>query len=89
MDEKKRCQSCGMPLSEEFGNFGKETDGSANSEFCSFCYQNGGFVNPDQTLEEMIESSIENMTGSEVDMPLEKAIELANSFIPTLRRWKD
>ena len=88
MENKLRCQSCGMGLSEEAGNFGKEKNGSTNSEFCRFCYQNGGFVNPDQTLEEMIQSSIENMTGDELNMPVDKATELANSFIPTLNRWK-
>jgi len=88
MVEKARCQSCGMPLSEEFGNLGTEKDGSNNAEYCSFCFQGGSFVNPDQTLEEMIQSSIENMTGSDLKMPLEKATELANSFIPTLRRWQ-
>lgn len=88
MEEKIRCQSCGMPLSEDFGNLGTEQDGSSNSEYCSFCYQNGGFTNPDQTLEEMIQSSIENMTSSDLKMPVEKATDLANSFIPTLGRWK-
>jgi hypothetical protein len=66
---------------------GTEKDGSNNSEYCSFCYQNGGFTNPNQTLEEMIQSSVENMT-ADLNMPIEKATELANSFIPTLGRWK-
>ena len=89
MENKTRCQSCGMPLSKEFGNFGTEKNGLNNSEYCSFCYQNGDFVNPNQSLEEVIQSSIENMTSSELNIPLEKATELANSFIPTLERWKN
>jgi hypothetical protein len=88
MEEKKRCQSCGMPIAEEFGNLGTEKDGTGNPEYCGFCYQNGGFTNPEQTLEEMIQSSIENMAGNEINMSLEQATELANSFIPTLNRWK-
>lgn len=87
MEEKIRCQSCGMPLSETFGNLGTNSDGSNNWEYCSFCFQKGGFVNPDQTLEEMIASSIENMT-SDLGMPLEQASQLANSFIPNLKRWQ-
>jgi hypothetical protein len=35
----------------------------------------------------MIKSSIENMT-ADLNMPPEKAAELANSFIPKLRRWQ-
>lgn len=82
-----RCQSCGMPIAEGFGNLGTEKDGSFTNEYCSFCYAGGGFVNPNQTLGEMIQSSIENMT-SDLNMPQEKASELANSFIPTLSRWQ-
>ena len=99
MEEKIRCQSCGMPLSTEsastesaelgsaeFGNFGTENDGLKNSEFCRFCYKDGRFVNPDLTLEEMIQSSIEHMT-ADLKMSVEQASELANSFIPALKRW--
>lgn len=87
MDNKLRCQSCGMPLSKEFGNLGTNADGTRSDEFCKFCFANGDFTNPNQTLEEMIASSIENMT-TDLQMPLERATELANSFIPTLRRWQ-
>jgi hypothetical protein len=87
MDNKSRCQSCGMPLSADFGNLGTNTDNSKTGEYCSFCFQNGEFTNPAQTLEEMINSSIENMT-ADLNMPREQAINLANSFIPTLRRWQ-
>lgn len=76
-----------MPLSKEFGNLGTNADGSFTEEFCSFCFSGGDFVNPNQTLEEMIASSIENMT-TDLNMPPEQANELANSFIPTLRRWQ-
>ena len=86
MENKIRCQSCGMPLSETAGNLGTNADGSNTFEYCSFCFQTGAFTNPNQTLDEMIESSIENMT-ADLNMPTGKATELANSFIPTLRRW--
>jgi hypothetical protein len=88
MDNKIRCQSCGMPVSEEFGNLGTNSDGSNVSEYCVFCFANGDFTNPHQTLEEMIQSSIENMT-TDLQMPLEQAANLANSFIPTLKRWQN
>ena len=88
MDDKVRCQSCGMGLSKEFGVNGSEKDGSFSETYCKICYNDGEFINPDQTLEEMIASSIENMTGPEVGMDVEKATEVANSFIPTLARWR-
>lgn len=76
-----------MPLSEGFGNLGTNADNSNTWEYCTFCFQNGEFTNPTQTLEEMMASSIENMT-TDLGMPLEQATQLANSFIPTLKRWK-
>ena len=87
MDNKNRCQSCGMPLSPEFRNVGTNSDGSENSEYCIFCFARGEFTNPNQTLDEMIQSSIENMT-SDLRMPVEQATNLANSFIPKLKRWQ-
>lgn len=76
-----------MPLSDAFANFGTAEDGSPVSEYCMFCFKDGGFAIPDQTLDEMIESSIDNMTG-DLGMPLEQATELANRVIPTLKRWQ-
>ena len=87
MDDKARCQSCGMPISAEFNNLGTDAQGDSVSEFCIFCFKDGDFINPNQTLDEMIQSSIANMTG-EQNMPEEKAKEMANSFIPKLRRWQ-
>lgn len=88
MDDKIRCQSCGMPLSEEFGNFGTMGDGFNHSEFCIFCFRDGGFTNPTQTMDEMIQSSIENMM-QDLGMTEDKAKEIANAYIPNLKRWKN
>ncbi len=85
MEDKIRCQSCGMPLSKDF--FGTNADGTTTGEFCKFCFTSGAFTNPDQTLDEMIASSIENMRG-DLQMPFERASGLANSFIPKLNRWR-
>ncbi len=87
MENKIRCQSCGMPLAETAGNLGTSHDGSNTFEYCNFCFRAGEFTSPNQTLSEMIQSSIENMT-ADLNMPVERATELANSFIPTLRRWQ-
>ena len=87
MDDKVRCQSCGMPLSEAFGNYGTMADGSNHPEYCIFCFKDGAFTLPHQTMDEMIQSSIENMT-MEQGMPEEKAVELAHAFIPRLKRWQ-
>lgn len=88
MDDKVRCQSCAMPLSDEFANYGTMSDGTTHSEFCMFCYKDGEFTNPTQTMEEMIQSSIENMT-QDLGMTEEKAKEIAWAYIPNLKRWKN
>lgn len=84
MNEKIRCQSCGMVLAPGF--YGTETDGSQNMTFCKFCYRDGGFTNPGETLQSMIEKSINNMT-SELSLPRDEAEKLAHAFIPKLKRW--
>lgn len=76
-----------MPLSKEFGNFGTHSDGTFSEEYCSICFVDGTFTQPDQTMEEMIASSIDNMT-NELAMPADQATKLATSFIPTLKRWQ-
>ena len=87
MNDKPRCQSCGMPLSDEFKNFGTESDGSPVSEYCMFCYQNGGFTNPDQTVDEMVKSSIDFMT-SNLGFSEEQATQMSNDVIRKLKRWQ-
>lgn len=87
MDEKIRCQSCGMPISEEFKNFGINTDGGFNKEYCSICFQNGVFTSSNQTVEEMVQSSIDYMS-TNMGFTVEKARELSNQVIPDLKRWK-
>ena len=84
MEDKIRCQSCGMPLGPGF--FGSDADGREVQEYCKFCYVNGVFTKPDMTMEEMIRTSVSHMM-DELGMPEEKAQELAKSTIPTLKRW--
>ena len=60
MDDKTRCQSCGMPIDASFGNLGTEADGSGSTEYCQFCFSEGRFTKPDQTVDEMVASSIDS-----------------------------
>ncbi|MEI7556516.1 zinc ribbon domain-containing protein [Candidatus Chlorohelix sp.] len=48
------CQSCGMPLARDPKGGGTNADGSKNSEFCSNCYQNGSYTEPDLTMNQML-----------------------------------
>lgn len=85
MDDKVRCQSCGMPLGVGF--YGTEADGGASSEYCKLCYEKGNFREPNLTVEEMMGRSVANMI-DDLGYGREKAENLANMVIPTLKRWK-
>jgi hypothetical protein len=85
MDISFRCQSCGMPLGE--GYYGTNEDHTENHKYCKFCFLNGAFTDPNQTMEDMIQNSIENMV-HEVGLPENQAIDLANTYIPKLKRWQ-
>jgi hypothetical protein len=64
---------------------GTESDGSKSEKWCSLCYQNGEFLDPDCTLAQMIEI---------VDRALKEQRSwyvmrwLAKRQIPTLERWR-
>ena len=86
MEDKARCQSCGMPIETSFNNLGTEADGTPASEYCMFCYQNGEFTNPTQTVDEMVQSSIDFMTAN-LGFEREQATQMSNDVIPKLKRW--
>jgi len=78
------CQSCGMPM-ESAEMFGKNKDGSENTDFCVYCYPKGAFNNPKETFEEMVESCVPFMMKegyTEVE-----ARNYLNSNLKGLKRW--
>ena len=74
-----------MPISP--GYFGTKVDGSEERLYCQFCYQKGAFTNPDQTFDDMIESSVHFMTTS-LGFSKSEARKLSEEVIPRLGRWK-
>ena len=42
-----------MPMNRDPQKGGKEADGSRNSKYCSYCYVDGAFVQPEMTANEM------------------------------------
>ncbi len=84
----KQCQSCGMPLeTKKAGDCrGKESDGSKSDKWCSLCYENGKFKQPNLTIDEMKaivdRGLIENGNGRLFRW-------LAKKQLPTLERWKN
>jgi Putative zinc ribbon domain len=46
----KNCQSGGMPLKKSPGGGGTNADGTISAMYCSYCYENGQFKQPDWTV---------------------------------------
>jgi len=65
---------------------GTEKDGSKSKEYCAYCYQHGGFVNPAMTLNDMKTLVKEKMVEMKIDNAI---INMAVSALPNLKRWKN
>ena len=64
---------------------GTEKDGSKSKEYCTYCYQNGAFINPTMTLNEMKTLVKEQMEKRKIDAGI---INMAVSSLPNLKRWR-
>jgi len=82
----KNCQSCGMPMKKDPKQGGSNADGSKNKMYCSYCYENGEFTQPDITAKEMQEFVKGKM--KEMGIPGFLAGLFAKG-IPKLDRWKN
>ena len=49
----KICQSCGMPLKKDEQGGGTNADGTKSNMYCSHCYGEGKFTQPDITVRQM------------------------------------
>lgn len=80
------CGSCGMPLLDST-DAGTEADGSPSRGYCTHCYRDGAFVEPDLTLEAYVERAAP-LLAAELGMPVDRAREMAAAFTATLPRWQ-
>ena len=87
MENVKYCQSCSMPMTED-SHFGKNADGSKNEDYCCYCFPNGAFVNPNETLEEMIETCAPFMVEAGKCQDVDSARKMLAEYLPNFKRWK-
>jgi len=83
----KFCQSCGMPLKKDEKGGGTNADGSKSVKFCSYCYQDGEFFNPEITTATEMQAFVK-VKMKEMGIPG----FLTGFFtygIPKLERWKN
>jgi len=81
------CQSCCMPL-EDASQYGTNVDGTKNEDYCHHCLKEGAFGNPNETMEQMIESCIPFVLETGVWPDAETARNEMMKIYPTLKRWK-
>ena len=81
----KNCQSCGMPMKKDPNGGGTNADGSKNETYCSLCYENGTFLAPDFSVEEMQQFCIEALKKKGLPKFLGW---LMTRGLPELERWK-
>jgi len=85
------CQSCGSYFPAE-GFHGRNADGSLNGDYCKYCWVEGRYGNPDETIEQMCDSCAHYMIKSDKNPYGYPDIETANrklmERLVTLKRWK-
>ncbi len=79
-----KCQSCGMPLNKDENGGGSNQDGSKSKIYCSLCFENGMFLHPDFTAQEMQRFCVDQL--AKRGMPKFMAWIFTRG-IPKLDRW--
>ncbi|MCL2751474.1 MAG: helix-turn-helix domain-containing protein [Firmicutes bacterium] len=88
--ENSVCQSCAMPL-KKVEDLGTGADGGANTEYCTYCFQNGNYTH-DRTMDEMIETNLkflaEYNAGNGTAFSEAETRSILKVHLATLKRWK-
>ncbi|PWK20784.1 zinc ribbon domain-containing protein [Xanthomarina spongicola] len=85
MKTYKICQSCAMPLKKDPKGGSTNADGTKNNMYCSYCFEDGKFLQPDISAQQMqvfVKDKLKSMGFPGF---------LAGFFtkgIPKLERWK-
>lgn len=68
--------------------YGTKIDGAREPDYCTFCFANGAFREPQLTVHDMVMRSIEYMV-SELGIDRATAQEQSRVVIPGLKRWRE
>ena len=79
------CQSCAMEMVEG-SEHGTEADESLSADYCTHCYQDGTFVDPDLTIDQMSAIVADFIESDDVTTAEAKAI--SKTLLSQLRRWE-
>ena len=84
--EGPTCQSCAMPMTTP-DEFGTQAGGSYHDEYCTYCFQEGAFTDPNLTLDHMVDFTSEMMVSDE-DISESEARQAARESLAPLKRWR-
>ncbi len=86
MTHYKNCQSCNMPLKKDPEGGGTNADSTKSNMYCSYCYKNGHFTQPNITAPEMQQF----VKGKMKEMGFPGFLTgFFTRAIPKLERWKN
>jgi hypothetical protein len=80
------CQSCCLPL-DKTELCGTEVDGTRSKHYCVRCYKDGGFTQPDATLEVILDISAKVWADKDPTITIEQAKTQLKKKFPYLKRW--
>lgn len=78
------CQCCGTPFDVPNMPFGTNADGTENTDYCKWCYQDGKFTAAG--LDEIIEYNVPYLMQA-TGYTAEEAVSFMGAVLPTLKRW--
>lgn len=78
------CQCCGMPLTED-GMISRETDGSFNEDYCTWCYSGGAFV---YTSKDMLLDFLLAHSPNPDNQPEAQRRALYDGYLKELKHWR-
>ena len=78
------CQSCGAPFSKNSNNYFRITGGFYDVRFCTECFQNDQFTEPNLSMEQMKQKLIAKLRALGMPGNLDRFTERLH----TLERWK-
>ena len=70
----------------EGSDFGTEADETLSVDYCTHCYQDGEFVDPDLTIEQMSAIAADFIEADDVTMAEARAI--SKTLLSDLKRWQ-
>jgi hypothetical protein len=65
---------------------GTNADGTWNTDYCIYCYKDGDWVDPNLTIQGVVDYTIPFMTSP--SMSADEARAKLEKWVPTLKRWK-